>query len=511
MSKRRGMHLRTRIAIAFIVILLVPVILAGIAFLGITHYKIKQFGEKYGVEHPTIENLYDQSLVVSGMLDEALNTIREETKDAPEHLEDQAWLNSKNQELEAHNCFIVILNQEGIYYNGSTTISDRKLTSILSLPAQGTSEENDNFYLRASNRALIKRMDYTMSDGNDASLFLIAEMDGAIPGLKTWLTESALAVILVLAATCLLISMWIYRSIDEPLRAVKAATRQIRDGNLTSPIDTGSTILEIAELGEDFEEMRLRLLGSAEEKLEGDKESKELLSNISHDLKTPITAIKGYALGLMDGVANTPEKMDRYVRTIYNKANDMDKLIDELTIYSKIDTNRIPYHFTRIHIADYFEDCVEDIRLELQEKGIDLTYFNYLQTDAVVIADAEQLKRVINNIISNSVKYMDKPRGVINIRLRDVGDFVQVEIEDNGRGVDQRELTRIFDRFYRTDTSRNSKIGGSGIGLSIVHKIITDHEGKVWATSKVGVGTVLYFVLRKYQEVPEVDEQNSDH
>mgnify|MGYP005932876517 CR=1 FL=1 len=119
-----------------------------------------------------------------------------------------------------------------------------------------------------------------------------------------------------------------------------------------------------------------------------------------------------------------------------------------------------------------------------------------------VIADAEQIKRVVNNIVGNSVKYMDKPEKSIQIRVLDVGDFVQVEIEDNGRGISAKDLPYIFDRFYRTDTSRNSSKGGSGIGLSIVHKIMEDHGGKVWATSREGLGTTMYFVLRKFQEVP---------
>ena len=101
-----------------------------------------------------------------------------------------------------------------------------------------------------------------------------------------------------------------------------------------------------------------------------------------------------------------------------------------------------------------------------------------------------------------SVKYMDKPNKSIAIRVTDVGDFVQVEIEDNGRGIAAKDLPYIFDRFYRTDTSRNSSKGGSGIGLSIVHKVMEDHGGKVWATSREGEGTTMYFVLRKYQEVP---------
>ncbi len=240
-----------------------------------------------------------------------------------------------------------------------------------------------------------------------------------------------------------------------------------------------------------------------------EKENRTLISNIAHDLKTPITALKGYAEGLIDGVADTPEKHERYIRTIYSKANEMDTLINELTLYAKIDTNRIPYNFARLNVADYFGDCVEEIGLDLEEKNIGLTYFNYVDETVQIIADPEQLRRVINNIIGNSVKYLDKQRGLINIRIKDVGDFIQVELEDNGRGIAARDLPYVFDRFYRADSSRNSATGGSGIGLSIVKKIIEDHGGKIWATSRESIGTVMYFVIRKYQEVP--NEQSADH
>ena len=125
-----------------------------------------------------------------------------------------------------------------------------------------------------------------------------------------------------------------------------------------------------------------------------------------------------------------------------------------------------------------------------------------MDSNVLIIADPEQLRRVINNIVGNSVKYMNKTQSYIDIRINDVGDFIQVEIEDNGRGIDQRDMPYIFDRFYRADASRNSATGGSGIGLSIVKKIMEDHGGKVWATSRLGIGTIMYFVLRKYQEVP---------
>ena len=316
--------------------------------------------------------------------------------------------------------------------------------------------------------------------------------------------DMILTATIILVFTALSVGLWIYRSIAVPLVKLKKATQNIKEGNLDFVLEVEGKD-EFSQLCQDFEEMRKRLKESTEEKILMDKENKELISNISHDLKTPITAVKGYVEGIMDGVADTPEKMDRYVRTIYNKTNEMDHLINELTFYSKIDTNRIPYTFSKLNVEDYFSDCAEEVGLELETRGIQLCYANYVDKDVLVIADGEQIRRVIHNIISNAIKYMDKQngmKGIIQIRVKDVGDFVQVEIEDNGKGIASKDLPYIFDRFYRTDVSRNSSKGGSGIGLSIVRKILEDHGGKVWATSREGIGTIMYFVLRKYQEVP---------
>ena len=256
---------------------------------------------------------------------------------------------------------------------------------------------------------------------------------------------------------------------------------------------------EVGEVFHNYEDMRRKLKESMEKTIDNEKKNRELVSNISHDLKTPITSIKGYVEGIMDGVADTPEKMDRYIKTIYNKANDMDRLINELTVYSHIDANRIPYNFHQINVAEYFNDCVEEVGLDLESKNIKLDFTNLVPSQTEVIADPEQMRRVINNIIGNSVKYLDKEEGIIEIRILDEIDSIRIEIEDNGKGINQKDLPNIFERFYRTDASRNSKQGGSGIGLSIVKKIIEDHGGYIWATSKEGEGTCIHFVLRKYE------------
>lgn len=340
----------------------------------------------------------------------------------------------------------------------------------------------------------------TESDGTvyDISITDSADSQGRVHVMAKDLFISAFVILISVA---LVVGLWVYRSIAVPLVKLKKATQNIKEGNLDFVLDVEGKD-EFSELCQDFEEMRRRLKESTEEKSLIEKENRELISNISHDLKTPIAAVKGYVEGIMDGVADTPEKMDRYVRTIYNKTNEMDHLINELTFYSKIDTNRIPYTFNKLNVEDYFEDCSEEVGLELETRGIELVYANYVEKDVMVIADGEQIRRVIHNIISNAIKYMDKPKGIIQIRIKDVGDFIQIEIEDNGKGIGPKDLPYIFDRFYRTDVSRNSSKGGSGIGLSIVKKILEDHGGKVWATSRLGIGTIMYFVLRKYQEVP---------
>jgi signal transduction histidine kinase len=363
---------------------------------------------------------------------------------------------------------------------------------LLAATLYGVSEAQ---HRSTSKNEAVQEADYDITIGETG-------VDGS--GLRIMTKDLFFTALVILIFTSVSVGLWIYRSVATPLVKLRKATQNIKDGNLDFVLDVEGAD-EFAELCRDFEEMRRRLKESAEEKLVLDKENKELISNISHDLKTPITAVKGYVEGIMDGVADTPEKMDRYVRTIYNKTVEMDHLINELTFYSKIDTNRIPYTFSKLNVEDYFSDCAEEVGLELETRGIQLCYANYVDSDVQVIADGEQIRRVIHNIISNAIKYMDKGKGmkgIIQIRVKDVGDFVQVEIEDNGKGIAAKDLPYIFDRFYRTDVSRNSAKGGSGIGLSIVRKILEDHGGKVWATSREDIGTIMYFVLRKYQEVP---------
>mgnify|MGYP003007863541 CR=1 FL=1 len=492
------MKFKTKLAITFLTIILLPVLLSLCAFLGIGTVMMRSGGQTTYGEGMRAYSMMSESIdAFSQATDELFDTIQEQARENTHRLEDKAYLDKLNEEATDKSSYIIIRKGDQIYYAGNAAAAQQIFSR---LPAYGLeSEETDSAYYFNDMRKLVKQIDFQFADGTEGSAFIVTRITSIFS--KTFLLDMFLAIIFILVLTAMVLTQWIHKDVFAPINRLNLAMQKIAEGNFDYMLESEDDN-EIGELYRNYEDMRLRLKESTEEKIQNEKQNRELISNITHDLKTPITAIKGYVEGIQDGVASSPEKLNKYIRTIYNKANDMDRLIDELTFYSKIDTNKIPYNFSKINVAEYFGDCVEEVGLDMETRGIELGYFNYVDEDVVVIADAEQMKRVINNIIGNSLKYLDKKKGILNIRIKDDGDFIQVEIEDNGKGIGQKELPYIFDRFYRTDSSRNSSKGGSGIGLSIVKKIMEDHGGKVWATSRLGIGTIMYFVLRKYQEVP---------
>ncbi len=408
----------------------------------------------------------------------------------------ESYLTELNSRMQNVGGYILGWQESGYYYVGASGSEGVQQYLAADPPAD---DRQSVYYTENERQYLIGNYSFTNSDGTNGILYLVTNVTDFLPALTRMIGSFLVVVAFVLLFSVLITGSWLRSTLVKPIGNLQEATKAIKDGNLEVPLEISGDD-EVAELCRDFEEMRRHLKEAADEQLQIEKNNKVLLSNISHDLKTPITAIKGYVEGIRDGVASSPEKLDKYLHTIYNKANDMDRLVDELTLYSKIDTNRIPYNFTRIPVKGYFEDCVDELREELEAQNIELNYRCSVGEAVKVVGDPEQLRRVINNIISNSVKYMDKEKKVISIRVMDDEYSVRAEIEDNGKGIASKDIPYIFDRFYRADSSRNSSTGGSGIGLSIVKKIVEDHGGRIWASSREGVGTTMTIELRKFKE-----------
>lgn len=498
------MKIKERLIVAFLIIITIPVIMICAVGGAIITHQMNAIEKSYNVETNTIQILINPIQVLNRMTRSICNNIETCAKVAPERLEDDNYLDEINWQLRERYSYLVV-RKNGIY----TYVGNREEFSAVkeNMPAYGADSSgiDGGYYLSGDNPSLVKQQDFLTVSGARATIFVITDMNTVLPQMRASVAQMAVSFILIICFTATILVLWIYSSILRPLNTLKVATIYMRDGNLDYEVKAEADD-EIGELCHDFDDMRIRLKKLIEERLQYEEESRVLISNISHDLKTPLTAIKGYAEGILDGVADTPEKMDKYLRTIYAKANDMSSLVDELSVYSKIDFDAVPYNFNHLNIDQYFSDCVSDLAFDLEVKNIEIGYFNYVDKSQEVLADAEQLKRVVNNIIGNSVKYMDKKKGLINIRVQDGDDYIQVEIEDNGKGIGKEDCKKIFERFYRTDASRNSSQGGSGLGLAIARKIIEDHGGQIWATGKEGVGTSVFFTLKKWDKTLAIEE-----
>lgn len=490
------MNLKKRLTITFITLTFLPIFITVITFIFLCGVAAFNEGNFRFFKEMSLESISE----ITDLTEETYYEIEAQIGIDPQRFENEIYLDELNNQLKAQASYIIVRKDSEFVYIGDEDVGTQLLNE---LPSYGVHNEGPEagYYFRRFNK-VVKQFDFPFDDGSKGSLFVVTSLKEVISSKTVF--QLFVVVVFVLVASSVGLTRWINRGVFYPVRELNHAMSCIAKGNFDYALQIEENNGEIEQLYKSYEDMRLKLKESSEEKIQNEKQNRELVSNITHDLKTPITSIKGYVEGIIDGVADTPEKMDKYIKTIYTKAMEMDRLINELTYYSGIDSNRIPYHFQRINVSDYFNDCVEEVGWDLESKGIKLNYSNLLLSDTKIIADPQQLKKVINNIIGNSVKYLDKTRpGEIDIRLLDELDSIRVEIEDNGKGIAAKDLPNIFERFYRTDASRNSAQGGSGIGLSIVKKIIEDHGGYIWATSKVDEGTCMHFVIRKYKEAQE--------
>ncbi|KQL45008.1 histidine kinase [Brevibacillus choshinensis] len=340
------------------------------------------------------------------------------------------------------------------------------------------------------------KFDFLYSDGAKGSVFVIRERSPFAEVTRRLLPILLFILLGVLVIANMLLYRWITKSVIKPLNLLRNSAERIQEGDLQFALNLHSKD-EIGQLNEAFENMRKRLHESVQLRLQDEENRKELISNISHDLRTPITNIKGYIEGIRDGVADTPEKMDKYVNIIYAKTVDLDKLVDELFLYSKLDLKQVPFTFESLNIVPFLDDCIEELHYGLQEQGIDLEWENRTDKPIWVLADVEKLKRTVLNIIDNAQKFMDKPEKKIHVSLQPDDRYVTIEIRDNGMGIPPDAIPHLFERFYRAEQSRNSTTGGSGLGLAIAHEIVEGHGGKIWVKSEQGVGTRLFFSLKR--------------
>ncbi len=400
----------------------------------------------------------------------------------------QQYLNTRFSDIKAE---IIVLKKHNIIYSTKEFNQidvEKSLDAGKNMSLGNTVKLNGISYI-------VKTFPINFKDTQQGTAIFLAPVGKSGNFPEKLIVFGVITFLISFLATNVVSSIAFSRSISKPLARLQEAAGEISRGNLNyEVVEDGDS--EIRDLCRSFEQMRVKLKDSVTTQMKYDDNRKMLVSSISHDLKTPITSIKGYVEGILDGVANTPEKTEKYLKTVYSKACQVDVMIDDLLLYSKLDLNQIPFNFEKTDIVKYFEDCNAEQEPELEKSNISLKFENRLKEHISVMLDRERMRRVIVNIIDNAKKYMDKEKGEISITLRETSSTVIAEIQDNGSGISKEDLPHIFDRFYRADAARSKK-SGSGLGLAIAKQIVEGHGGKIWIRSVENEGTCIMISLNK--------------
>jgi len=291
--------------------------------------------------------------------------------------------------------------------------------------------------------------------------------------------------------TCIMLSINLSRSVLAPIQELRDAAINIAEGNLDFEV-MACEDRELNALCQSFDEIRKKLKASAEQQYQNKEERNMLMANLSHDMRTPVTTIKGYLEGIKDGVADTPEKQSRYLDTIYSKTLILERLLDNMTEYSELELGRMQYAFEYVDLTAYLKDLVEDYKRDIELADLKFE-FSLLDEPLTIVADRSKLKRVLDNLISNAVKY-NRKNGTVSLTTETDQKGALIKISDSGSGIKSDDLNKFFDGFYRGDASR-SNIKGNGLGLTIARQIINSHRGKIWMKSEKNVGTEVYIYL----------------
>lgn len=495
------MSIRIKLLLSNILMIVVPLfsaLILAIVLIGVNF-------ERAGFEHHETGDQFDK--VAQDIFKEFI-TISNDTLNNPDKLKDLTYLKGVDNKLKSLNSGIGFVINDNIYYL-SEKIDRYKFQKELDLKSL-SDKTGSGYKARHTTGEDIQYFnhEFKLSTGEKCTIYIFFDISPIRKFVKNFMSDFMGYFLLIILITNGILTFIVSQSIIKPLKKLKYGAEQIKEGNLYFEIHEKSGD-EVGAVCRAFEEMRQRLKDALEQQLKYDEERNEFISSITHDLKTPITSIKGHVEGLRDGIADTPEKNEKYLDIVYKKAIDMDRLINDLTFYSNQTLKKIPFNFSKVNLKYFIEDMIDEYQIELEKLGISIASSYHLEHNTMVKADVEKLKRVVANIFENSIKYMDKDEGHIKIDVQDKGSKVLIGIHDNGEGIKSENLPNIFTRFYRADASRNTSKGGSGLGLAIASQIIDEHGGQIWAESEFGKGTGIYFELEKIGEVNE--KKDSDN
>ncbi len=500
----KNLKIKTRVAVAAISGIATAIVMTAILALLLNAF-LPSFYNFASV------NTKSYSLLNQVQWSQTVSAITSELTGNNSRAQKEEQLNKIFDEAEKVNADIFIQKSNGEYFSRK---SKREILEKAHNIVEFDQTQNVNYF--GDNGLLI--ISHASKGNNEYTIFITSD-DYSVMDTQTSTTNSAklistrttfilVIIILILVLSITVMSLITAQGITKPMKKLTDGIEEISKGNLDYRIDYDSTN-EIGVTVKALNEMAARLKESIRQRNEIDESRKQMTAGIAHDLRTPLTSIKGYVEGLRDGIANTPEKQKEYIQTIYNSANDIERLLNELQTISLLERRSLELNKQEINLHEFLTDYVADAQFTAKKNDFEIIYKEPKDDDKniTVSLDPARFSRVLMNIVSNSIKYASKARnGKLTITLNGYDKSVIIALEDNGIGISDKNISHIFETFYRADQARTRVSDGSGIGLAVCKEIIEQHGGHIWATSTEGEGTTILISLNKItQEVESND------
>lgn len=488
--KLKDLSIRKKITFTNFMMVVIPVLI--VLLLTIAALAGLFAGAGSGLTIAAIDKLSGET-VTNYQLQLMVDAIGEDLTENPNALEAGSALRTVCADLEALGAWVMI-DEEGQSRYLSPGAAERQMREGEDAPAFVRTQ--DGFFYRGQTQTPHGLFTLTVkSDTLPYAPGEAAAMEHMKAQLKMVLLTVCAGAVVIIILVGIILSRRLSRRILEPVNRLREATEAVRNGDLTRPVGYSSRD-ELGRACAEFDEMRERLKASVQAQQHYEKQRQEMIVGISHDLSTPITSIKGYVSGLLDGIADTPEKRAHYLHTIYDIACGMERMADDLNLFSKLSAEGVSNKRECVELGGYLENACKELRLWMQKNGMELVFENRCAGPVFVDADRMEMDRVLRNLAENSIKYQkmdERVRGRVNVVLDRVKGGVRIVFSDNGMGIAEGEEEKIFETFYRSDPARSKR--GSGIGLSIVRRIVARMGGKISAQGRPGLGLALTILL----------------
>jgi two-component system phosphate regulon sensor histidine kinase PhoR len=323
----------------------------------------------------------------------------------------------------------------------------------------------------------------------------LALLVNELAGFENKIIEYLVIGALVTAGTLLSVRIFFVRFVEDNIRPIvrNIQSYTLSPRKLRKAIQQGEVVSELnheVKVWADNQAKEIKKLRDLE------NYRKDFLGNVSHELKTPIFNIQGYILTLLEGGMEDASVNELYLRRAEKSINRLISIVNDLDSIARLESGEFILEITTFNIVKLAEEVIDDLEMTARQRNIRIGFDGHYPKPIRVSADKERINEVLNNLVHNSIKY-GKIGGRTTIRFKDTDGKIQVEVADNGIGIEEKDLPRIFERFFRTDKSRSRESGGTGLGLSIVKHTIQAHHQTITVRSKVDEGTTFIFSLDK--------------